>query len=148
VRHWRGLIEKDYLGAWDLVDKEGRAREFTLRIAAVDSISLKTREQPKGKRKAVISFERAEKKFVANTTNCETIESLYGPDVDRWVGERVTLYQTDVRNPKGGTIKGIRVRPKKPTGKAEAIAAAPVDEGMRAAQNEAFDRPAREPGED
>jgi hypothetical protein len=81
----------------------------------VGSNLLKTKDTPKGKRKCVITFEGARKKFVSNTTNCETIESLYGADTDGWIGKLVTLYQADVRNPKGkGTIKGIRVSSKPP----------------------------------
>ncbi len=140
-RNWRTLVEKEYLGAWDLADAAGKPRQYVLEIAAVESVALKTRETPKGRRKCVISFKGAQKKFVGNTTNCETIESLYGPDVDLWVGKSVTLYQTDVRSPTGkGTIKGIRVRPQVPPGKAEVIESRDVDPETRAAQNEAFGR--------
>ncbi len=151
--NWRTMIEKDHLGAWDLVADDGKTpRDYTLCIASVASVALKTRETPKGKRKVVITFARAKKRFVANTTNCETIESLYGADTDGWAGKLLTLYQTDVRNPKGtGTVKGIRVRPKRPAGQAEAVPDREVDPDIREAQSEAFDRepsPAREPGED
>ncbi len=162
-KNWRTMVEKDFLGAWDLAwkctrhpddpdqrcdtcKKAGQPRDYTLKIAKVASVALKTREQPKGKRKVVIYFERADKAMVGNTTNCETIESMYGADTDKWVGQSITLYQTDVRNPKGGPmIKGIRVRPKKPAGAPEEIKTGPVDEVVRAAQDAAFDR---QPGED
>lgn len=146
--HWRTMMEKDYLGAWDLVDDDGKPREYTLQIVKVASVALKTRETPKGKRKVVITFRQAKKAFVANTTNCEAIESLYGSDTDKWVGELVTLYQTDVRDPKGkGTIKGIRVRPVKPAkgSAAPELKEREVDPAIRDAQNESF---GREPGEE
>jgi hypothetical protein len=144
--HWRSMIEKDHLGAWDLVGKDDKPRDYTLEIAKVESNLLKTREQPKGKRKCVITFKGAQKKMVANTTNCETIESMYGPDTADWLGKRITLYQTKTRNPKGGgQIACIRVRPQMPQGKAEGIESRPVDEAMRAEQDEAF---GREPGEE
>lgn len=141
------LIEKDHLGAWDLVDpKTGAPRDYTLEIATVSSKSLKTRETPKGKRKCVITFKGAQKAMVCNTTNCELIENMYGSDTDGWIGKRITIYQGDVRSPKGGgTIKGIKVRPKPPTGSAEAIASQPVDEAIRKEQDDAF---GREPGDD
>lgn len=153
MAHWRTMIEKDFLGAWDLVGPDGKTpRDYTLQIAEVKSQSLKTRETPKGKRKCTIRFHKATKQFVANTTNCETIESLYGGDTDGWIGKLVTLYQTDTRNPKGGgQIKCIRVRPKRPNGQAEEIKDRPVDPDMRQAQNEAYgrnDEAGREPGED
>ncbi len=142
--HWRTMVEKDYLGAWDLVDERTqKPREYTLTIAMVRSVSLKTKETPKGKRKVVITFDGAKKAFVSNATNCETIEAMYGGDTDAWLGQRITIFQTDVRNPKGsGTIKGIRVKPGKPRGPAEVIPDVPVDEAMREEQEAAF----REPG--
>ena len=158
--HWRTLIEKEFLGAWDLIDKAtGNPKDYTLQIKKVGGEKLKTAQTPKGKGKCVVTFERAEKRFVANASNCKIIENMYGPDVAGWVGKKITLYQGDVRNPDGGgTIKGIKVRPKIPGGAAEAIAAQPVDEKMRGEQNAAFGRddeagngPAdngREPGSD
>jgi hypothetical protein len=154
--NWRTMIEKDYLGAWDLVGKDEKPRDFVVEIKKVASVSLKTRQTPKGKRKVVITFANARKAFVSNTTNCETIQAMYGPDTDGWVGKLITLYQTDVRNPDGkGTVKGIRVRPKRPSGQAEDIPDRDVDPEIRAAQNEAFDRDSasapideREPGEE
>lgn len=149
MAHWRTLIEKDHLGAWDLVGPDGKTpKDYTLEIAKVTSNLVKTRENPTGKRKCVITFVRARKKFISNTTNCETIESLYGHDTDGWVGKRVTLYQADVKNPKGkGTTKGIRVRPRAPDAKqaAEEMPEREVDPDMRAEQNAAYDR---EPGSD
>lgn len=143
MAHWRTLIEKDHLGAWDLVDpRDGKTpKDFTLQIKSVNSKLLKTRQTPKGKRKAVIVFERAKKAFVCNTTNCEIIGRLYGDDIDGWPGKLVTLYQGDVRNPNGGgTVKGICVRPKKPVGQAEAVPEREVDQDMRDEQNAAFGR--------
>lgn len=161
--NWRTFVEKDYLGAWDMVwkctkhpvdapekrceacAKAGQPRDYTLKIARVASVALKTREtmkaNPNGRRKVVIYFERADKAMVGNTTNCETIESMFGAETDKWVGKSITLYQTDVRNPKGGAmIKGIRVRPKPPTSAPEEIKTGPVDEAVRAAQDAAFNR--------
>jgi len=147
VTHWRQLIEKDHLGAWDLVADDGNTpKDFTLQIVKVESVALKTKQTPKGKRKAVITFARARKKFVCNTTNCEVIESMYGQHIEGWVGKLITLYQGDVRNPNGrGTIKGICVRPRKPSGQAEAVPEREVDPQMRADQEAAF---GREPGSD
>lgn len=140
MTHWRQTIEKDYLGAHDLVGKDDKPRDYTLEISAVSSVALKTRETPKGKRKCVVSFKGAEKKMVCNTTNCELIESMYGPQIEGWVGKRITLYQGDVRNPKGGMTKGVKVRPKVPSGKAESIASVDMAPERKAELDEAFDR--------
>lgn len=154
MTHWRTLIEKEYLGAWDLIDKAGNPKDFTLQIKKVAGEKLKTAQTPKGKGKCVITFERAEKRFVVNASNCKNIALMYGDDYEVWIGKKITLYQGDVRNPDGGgTVKGIKVRPKIPAGAPEPIAAQPVNEEMRAAQNAAFggkdeQPPARETGEE
>lgn len=140
MTNWRSLQEKDFIGSWDLVDAVGKPKDFTLKIATVTSRAVNSRETPKGKRKVVITFHGAKKAMIANTTNCETIESMFGPEIEKWVGESITLYQTMVRSPKGGQIAGVRVRPKKPTGAAEILAEREVDPEIRKAQDEAFDR--------
>lgn len=142
---WRSLIEKDYLGAWDLVDQQGKPKDFTLLIDKVESKTLKTKQLPKGKRKAVVRFKGAEKALVANSTNCETIENMYGREIEGWIGKLVTLYATtcDVGPKKG--VPCIRIRPRIPTGRVDAVVAQPVDQAQRAKQDEAF---GREPGED
>lgn len=138
--NWRTMIDKLYLGAYDLVGRDGAPKDFTLKIASVKSDLLKTKETPKGKRKIVIRFERAEKGFVCNSTNATTIEGMFGADTDGWIGKSITLYQGETRDPKtGGTVKAIRVRPRAPKGPAEAIEAQPVDDAMRAAQAAAFE---------
>ena len=139
MTHWRAMIEKDHLGAWDLVDDAGNPRDYTLKIAKVESVALKTRETPKGKRKCVITFERARKKMVCNTTNCEILENLYGPQIEGWIGKLITIYQGDVRSPKGGTTKGIKVRPKVPTGRVDEVKERAVDEALSKEHAEAFD---------
>ncbi len=145
--HWKTMIEKDYIGVWDLTDDAGRPRDFTLKIAKVTSDLVKSREVPKGKRKVVLRFDRARKAFIANSTNCETIEAMYGPDTDRWVGQSVTLYPTDVRGLKGGMVKGVRIRPKKPAGAPEELAEREVDPATRAEQDAEF-RPEPNPEDD
>jgi hypothetical protein len=146
VPHWRSLIERDSIGAWDLVDRSGKPRDFTLEISAVRGQKVKSKENPKGKGKPVLSFKGAEKYLIAGAVNCQTIEGMYGSDTDGWLGKSITLYATttDV-GPKRG-VPCVRVRPTKPTGKADAVLPSqPVDPAMRAIQDEAF---GRQPGED
>ncbi len=76
--HWRSMIEKDFLGAWDLVDDKMQPKDFTLKITKVEAKILKTQQNPKGKRKCTITFERAQKGMVANSTNCGIIEATDG----------------------------------------------------------------------
>lgn len=154
MAHWRSMIDRDYLGAWDLVGPDGQPKHFTLVIKKVESKLLKTRETPKGKRKVTIWFERATKGMVGNSVNCLTIEGMYGPDTDAWVGKAVTLYPTttemSVKQPDGKfkrqQVPCIRVKPMKPTAAAEAVPDREVDPAMRAQQDEAFERESGEEG--
>lgn len=143
--HWRTMIEKDHLGAWDLVGPDGKTpKDYTLEIAAVQQKKLRTKDQPDGKGKIVITFKGARKKMVCNATNGETIESLYGPYTEKWIGQKITLFQTKVRKGRD-MVDGIRVRSRAPQGPAEVVPDREVDEEMREKQNEAF---GREPGEE
>lgn len=138
--HWRSLIEKDHLGAWDLCDPvTDKPRDYTVTIVKVETSVLKTVGDSKGKRKAVLSFHKAKKKMVANATNCKILESMYGPDYSKWVGQKITLYYAMTRNPQGsGQVPCIRIRPRRPEGAAEAIPDREVDQDVRDQQNEAF----------
>jgi hypothetical protein len=148
MANWRTMVERDYLGGWDLVDDNGKPRDYTMEIKSVSSDLLKTQQRPEGKRKVVITFTRGRKKFVANKTNCVTISSLYGDETDGWIGKLITLYQAQTRNPDGGgQIACVRVRSKRPTARgADDIKEREVDRGMRDQQDAAFGRGQEEPG--
>lgn len=144
--HWRAMTDRDTLGSWDLVDKGGKPKDFTLEIERVQAGVVKSREKPRGEKRPFIYFKGARKPMVCNATNAETISSIAGSeDTDRWLGLRVTLYQTRVKAKAGGQVMGIRVRPMKASGPAEELGEGqPVDEQMRAEQESAM----REPGSD
>ena len=144
MSHWRTMIEKDYLGAWDLADAAGKPRDFTLEIERVESKILKTKEDPKGKRKVAITFAGARKAFVANSTNCQLIEAMYGGETTAWKGKKITLYGTTTSVGPKRNVPCIRVRPMIPKAAAETLAEKPVDAAMREAQDEAFAREADE----
>ncbi|KKM68111.1 hypothetical protein LCGC14_1464250 [marine sediment metagenome] len=59
--------------------------------------------------KAVLSFKEAKKGFVLNKTNANTIASMYGPEMDHWIGKKITLFatQTDFA---GKPVPCIRVK--------------------------------------
>lgn len=144
--HWRSMTDRETLGAWDLVGRDGKPKDFTVEIARVQASVVKSREKPKGERRPFIWFKGANKPLVCNATNAETISAMAGSeDTDRWVGLRVTLYQTQVRAKAGGKVVGIRIRPMKATGAVEELGdGQPVDEAMREEQEAG----AREPGEE
>lgn len=108
VPDFRQLFDREYIGAFDLVDAKGKPIDATVTIARVEA---KTLTNQKGKTlKPVIWFEGREKGFVANKTNCKTIAGMYGNRTEAWVGKRITLYPTTT-SVGGETVECIRVRP-------------------------------------
>lgn len=136
MAHWRTMTDRETLGAWDLVDRAGKPKDWTLEIVRVAAGVVKSREKPKGDKRPFVHFRGASKPLVCNATNAETISRLAGSeDTDRWIGMKVTLYQTRVKAKGGEAVMGIRVRPGKASGAAEEMGdGQPVDEAMRAAQ--------------
>ena len=144
--HWRSFTDRETLGAWDLVGKDGKPRDFVLEVVRVERGLVQSKEKPRGEHRPFVYFRGAQKPLVCNATNAESISSMAGSeDTDRWIGLRITLFQTQVKSKGGKPVTGIRVRPMKATGPAEEMGAGqPVDEAMREGQTAAM----REPGED
>lgn len=139
--HIETMVEKDYLGSWDVAD-----RDHTQTIDSVAKTKL-TMRGGKTKIVPVLTFRGVRKKFVlAARTNRDTITGMYGPYVEDWAGKAITLFMDpNSKSPSGGVCPGIRIRPMVPKGPADtSMVERPVDEKMQAAQDAAF----REPGED
>lgn len=111
---YRSLYDKDFIGAWDLKDKD-----VTVTITKVIGGSLVGQGGRKSK-KPVIYMKGTEKGFAVNATNGKTIAAMYGNHVEKWVGQRISLYKSTTRNPNGeGEVECIRVRPTAPQGKSD-----------------------------
>jgi hypothetical protein len=111
---YRSLYDKDFIGAWDLKDKD-----VTVTITKVIGGSLTAPGGRKSK-KPVVYMKGTDKGFALNATNGKTIASLYGNIVEVWAGKKITLYKSMTRSPQGdGDVECIRVRPTVPAGKAE-----------------------------
>jgi hypothetical protein len=57
---------------------------------------------------------KAQKGFVLNKTNSNTIAHLYSPETDNWIGEKVVIGPRDV-DYQGQLIMSIRVIPRNPS---------------------------------
>lgn len=111
---WRKFFDKEFLYAYDF---DG-GRDVTLTIDKVAGGELKG-ENGKTDKKPIVTFRETKKKLALNKTNGSTIASLYGNDVEKWVGKRITLYPTTTTFGRQ-TVECIRVRPKVPNGKSAA----------------------------
>lgn len=110
---WRGMFDREYLGAWDL------PRDVTLVIREVRQGTLQ--QGTKKDKKPIIYFNRTDKGLAGNKTNCKIIAKLYGNDTRDWIGKPITLYATKTSFG-SEQVDCIRVRPQKPVRKGEAPA--------------------------
>lgn len=131
MTHWKTMLEKEYLYAFDL-----GGREVTVTIESVKAGSIKG-EGGKTTKKPVISFTGKDKKFALNVTNGSTIAQMYGNDVEAWVGKRITLFSSTTTFG-GKTVDCIRIRPTVPPSRPVAAPAEPTAEPKHQ----------REPGEE
>lgn len=106
---YRGMFDRDYIGAWDL---EGH--DVTVTISRVTPGEL-VGEGGRKTKKPIIYFERKEKGFAANKTNCKIIAAMYGTDTRKWIGRCITLFPTTTEMA-GKQHDCIRVRPQIPRG--------------------------------
>ena len=113
MTHYRQMYDRDYIGSWDLPEN----KDITVTIEVVKGGELLTVGGKKNK-KPIVSFVGKEKKFVCNVTNAKTIAGMYGNHVEKWAGQKISLYVSTTRDPStGGDIPCIRVRPQAPAGK-------------------------------
>lgn len=108
MAHWKKMMDKDLLGAWDL---EGR--DVTVVIVDVKGGELNNGTKKNKKPVATIAAPNGRpiaKKLALNTTNCTTITGLAGsPDVEKWKGLSIVLFGTTTQFG-GQTVECIRVR--------------------------------------
>lgn len=105
---WRGMFDREYLGAWDLP----KGRDIPVTIARVKAGELVAPGGRKAK-KPIVYFEGKEKGLALNKTNAKLIAGIYGNDTARWVGKPISIYSTQT-NFGGETVDCIRVRPTPP----------------------------------
>lgn len=108
MAHWKSMMEKEYLYAFDL-----QGRDVTVEIDRIVGGEL-TGEGGKKTKKPVAWFVGKKKPLALNATNCKTIARLYGSnDVKDWVGKRITLWPTTTTFG-SDTVDCIRIRPEIP----------------------------------
>lgn len=135
------LFPSDYITAADLL-----GRDVTITIEAIEPRHELQRQSGKDYR-PVIRMRGKAKKWVLNKTNAKTIAKLYGPEVQGWIGKRVTIYPTRTRfGP--DEVDAIRVRPRVPSDQEPAPAPAPAQSRPRSHPETAPQQPATLPPPD
>lgn len=112
MTHWKSMTDRTYVGAWCVPEDK------TVEITKVEAVKLEgiPSEGIKASKRPVLSFKGTPLKLIAGATVCKTITSLYGPDVSKWVGKKITLYATTTKSKGGTMVDCVRVRPAIPTG--------------------------------
>lgn len=107
------FFDSRFLQSFDLADRDGKPKEYTLAIEKVTGGELTT-VGGQVSRKPVLHLKGAKKALALNKTNARTVADLYGRDVSRWVGRLVTLYPTTTKFGRDNAVPCIRIRPKIP----------------------------------
>lgn len=102
----RALYEKDYLGQWDVADKD---LTFTIKeITQEDIVQPRTNKK---KKKVCMAFKETDKKMVLNATNRDIVAKLLGTwDYTKWPGTQIQLYKDPKVRFGTEEVGGLRVR--------------------------------------
>lgn len=108
---YRKMLDKPWLGAWDLPE----SRDAVVTIARVEAgkVSNGTKESRKPILYLATQNGTELKPMVCNATNGRTIASIYGTHVEKWQGQPISLYVGKAMFG-GQECDAIRVRPTAP----------------------------------
>lgn len=118
--HYKTLIESDFLGQWDLP----KGRDVTVKIAGVfrynpekkqKKLNKETGQYEDEKNKRIkITFHGKKKAWLAGPVSQKALAGMFGPNVERWVDQTITLYVDPNVKMGRDVVGGIRVRPERP----------------------------------
>lgn len=106
--HWRKLKDTNYLGSWDVVDKD--------LILTIKNIETKKVSTPDGKTEElpVMTFTEDYKPMILNATNFKNIAKAHGSNfIEDWIGKKISIYITSVKA-FGSVVDALRIKPSAP----------------------------------
>ena len=111
MEHWKQNFDYKYTGAYEL--QPGEEKVVTIKKTCKEEVN-----STDGKKSLclVAYFEESSKPMVLNKTNCKTIEKLYSPFIEKWVGKQITVFAAKVKA-FGDTVDALRIRPTVPVKK-------------------------------
>ena len=108
MAHWKKFMDKNYLGSWDIEDKD---LVLTIKSVGVESVNNPTGASED---KLVMHFVEDYKPMILNSTNCKAIEKATGtPDIDKWAGNKISIFTTKIIA-FGEETDALRIRSYKP----------------------------------
>ena len=94
MTHWRRYVSANnpHLHHWDIEESS----PVTVVIEGYEHDSVRNDD---GDTEAMLflSFKNAKKKLGVNVTNARIIEALHGPNIEKWVGQPITLRRATCR---------------------------------------------------
>jgi hypothetical protein len=109
--HWKQNFDYRYTGAYELAPGEERI----LTIKAVGREEVKD-ESGKNQWCMVANFQESSKPMILNKTNCKTLEKLYGPYQEDWIGKRIVIASAKVKA-FGEMLDALRIKKTVPSPK-------------------------------
>ena len=84
------FVQSAYLKGYDLL---GKTVNVTIRELTVETVGAPGQQE----QKPVLWFEGKERGLICNKTNLVAVARLYGPEMDAWAGQRISLHPENVR---------------------------------------------------
>lgn len=123
--HWKRLINPDYIGAYSLNENE----DLTVKI---DFVRVEEVTGPGGKKDTCSVMHLVNQKpMILNSTNSKSIAKLYGPYIEDWQGQLITLFASTTKMA-GETVECLRIRPKVAERQAQPITDGRFDAAIKA----------------
>ena len=112
MEHWKQSFDYKYTGAYELQPNEEK-------VVTIKKVCKEEVNSTDGKKSMclVAYFEESSKPMVLNKTNCKTIEKIYSPFTNDWIGKKITVFAQKVKA-FGDTVDALRIRPTRPVEKA------------------------------
>ena len=115
MAHWKKSMNKERIGAHDLYVNGTNPAQFaeltvTINHYTEDKLPKREKKQEFDIRPVLHFREKGIKPMIVNNTIGEAIESIYGADIDFWIGRQITLYVDKNVRVGADIICAIRVR--------------------------------------
>ena len=108
MEHWKQNFDYKYTGAYELQPNEEK-------VVTIKKVCKEEVNSTDGKKSMclVAYFYDSSKPMVLNKTNCKTIEKIYSPFTEDWIGKKITVFSQKVKA-FGDVVDALRIRPTKP----------------------------------
>lgn len=126
--HWKKLVDPRFIGAYSLPNGE----DLTVTIDFVRSEEITTIGGKKEQH--TIAHLCGQKPMILNATNSKSIHKLYGPYIEEWVGQQITLFASTAKLG-NELVECLRIRPNVPKKEKQNISDARLRNALSSIKN-------------